>query len=64
MRGYQTSLRKTSEIVESSADNWKGFISTVAFTRLKKNSIAGLYVFRDAPPPLAQSAKSRSPACS
>ena len=43
MRAYQTSLRKTSSIVESSAFSLKGLISTVAFTRLKKNSMAGLF---------------------
>ena len=42
-RAYQTSLRKTSSIVESSAFSLKGLMSTVAFTRLKKNSMAGLF---------------------
>ena len=41
--GYQTSLRKTSRIVASSADSLKGLMSTVALTRLKKHSIAGLF---------------------
>jgi len=43
MRAYQISLRKTSRIVESSVFSEKGLMSTVAFTRLKKNSIAGLF---------------------
>jgi len=43
MQAYQTSLRKTSAIVESSAFILKGLMSTVAFTRLKKNSMAGSF---------------------
>ena len=42
-RAYQTSLRKTSSIVASNAFSLKGLMSTVAFTRLKKNSMAGLF---------------------
>ena len=38
---HQTSLRKTSLIAESSADSSNGLMSTGAFTRLKKNSMAG-----------------------
>jgi hypothetical protein len=45
MRAYQTSLRKTSRIVESSAFSEKGLISTVAFTRLKKNSMVALFLW-------------------
>jgi hypothetical protein len=42
-RVYQATLRKTLAIVESSAASLNGLISTVAFTRLKKNSMAGLF---------------------
>ena len=39
----QRCLRKTSWIAESSAASLKGLMSTVAFTRRKKNSIARLF---------------------
>src|SRR4051812_12048356 len=39
----QDILRKTSFIAVSSAASLKGLMSTVAFTRWKKNSIAGLF---------------------
>ena len=39
----QRCLRKTSWIAESSAASLKGLMSTVAFTRRKKKSIARLF---------------------
>ena len=39
----QRSLRRTLSIAESSAASLNGFLSTVALTRRKKNSIAGLF---------------------
>ena len=42
MRAYQSILRKTSSIVVSSTFSLKGLMSTVAFTRLKKNSMAAI----------------------
>jgi hypothetical protein len=42
-RAYQRSLQNTSRIAESSASNLKGLMSTVAFTRWKKNSIFGSF---------------------
>ena len=41
--GSQESLRKTSLIAESSAASLNGLMRTVALTRWKKNSIAGLF---------------------
>jgi hypothetical protein len=41
MRAYQATSRKTSAIVESSVFSLKGLMSTVASTRLRKNSIDG-----------------------